>query len=93
MYQLSDRCEMLRRLVTSKNDYEDYFCLQHRVYFTLGALEAKNKQSSNMDIVSSGLVNLLNKLTPVIIYRLLILAGYGLDSWFLATWASPRLSA
>ncbi len=67
MYQLTDRCEILRRLVTGVNDYEDYYCMQHRIYFSLGALDAKNRKSSNMDMVSSGIVNLLKNFTPVII--------------------------
>ena len=43
MYQLTDRCEFLRTLLTGKNDYEDFFCMQHRVYTTLGMMAAEKQ--------------------------------------------------
>ena len=67
MYPLTDRCESLRRLFTGVNDYEDYYCMQHKVYSTLGMLVASEKQLSNAEIISAGIVNVLNKFTPVII--------------------------
>lgn len=67
MFQLSDRCEALRSLAVGVNDYEDCFCMQHRVYTTLGMIDAVKKGLSNSEIISSGIVNLLNNFNPVII--------------------------
>lgn len=67
MYQLTDRCESLRRLFTGVNDYEDCYCMQHKVYYTLGAYNASKNNLSNMGIITAGIVNTLKKFTPVII--------------------------
>lgn len=72
MFQLSDRCESLRRLTLGANDYEDYFCMQPRVYTTLGMIDAKKNQLSNSEIISAGIVKLLRSFTPVIIPEELI---------------------
>lgn len=67
MYQLTNRCELLKSTVTEKNDYEDFYCMQHRVYSTLGMIAAQKQGLSNTEIVSGGIANVLNKFTPVII--------------------------
>lgn len=67
MYQLTDRCEHLRSLVTGENDYEDFYCMQHKVYSFLGMMKAKEQGSSNMKITSSAIVNVLDKFSPVIV--------------------------
>lgn len=67
MYQLTDRCETLRRLVTGKNDYEDLYCLQYRIYSSLGMLDAVKNNLSRPEVISSGIVNVLEKFSPVII--------------------------
>ena len=67
MYQLTDRCEILRRTMVGTNDYEDYYCMQHNVYSYLGYVEAAKKKLSNMEITASGIVRLLNDFKPVII--------------------------
>lgn len=67
MYQITDRCENLRRLVTGANDYEDYYCMQHKVFSTLGMLSALEKGASNTKITASGIVNVLESFSPVII--------------------------
>ncbi|MEE0944438.1 MAG: pyruvate formate lyase family protein [Clostridia bacterium] len=67
MYSLTDRCEALRRLVIGANDYEDYYCMQHKVYSYLGMVDAAKKNLSATEIISSGIVNVLNNFKPVII--------------------------
>ncbi len=67
MYSLTDRCEALRRLVVGTNDYEDYYCMQHRVYSYLGMAQAADNKLSNSEVVASGIVNVLNNFTPVIL--------------------------
>lgn len=67
VYALTDRCENLRRLVTGINDYEDYYCMQHRVYSYLGMAQAADNELSNSEVVASGIVNVLNNFTPVIL--------------------------
>ncbi len=67
MYQITDRCEVLRRLVVGTNDYEDNYCMQRNVFNFLGKFEASQKNLSNTEIVASGIVNTLNKFTPFII--------------------------
>ena len=66
MYQLTDRCELLRHMVVGGNDYEDFYCMQHKVYNLLGIAEAEKQGLSNTKIIASGVVNILNKFTPVI---------------------------
>ncbi len=67
MYPLTDRCETLRRLTVVTNDYEDYYCMQHKVYSYLGMAHAAEKNLSNTEIISRGIVNVLNNFKPVII--------------------------
>ncbi len=67
MYSLSDRCEALRRLHVEKNDYEDYYCMQHKVYSYLGMAEGAEKNLSNSEIRAAGIVKVINCFTPVII--------------------------
>ena len=66
MFQLNDRCELLRNSVMEVNDYEDLFCAQHRVYSSLGQAEAKNRGLSNMEIVGEGIARVLECFKPVI---------------------------
>lgn len=80
MYPLTDRCEILRRLVVGTNDYEDYYCMQHKVYSYLGSVDASKKNLSNTEIISSGIVNVLNKFKPVIIPGELIVGFHYPDS-------------
>lgn len=67
MYQLTDRCDILRREVVGVNDYEDLFCIQPKVYFYLGMVEAAQKKLSNTEITAAGIANVLDQFTPVII--------------------------
>jgi len=80
MYHLTDRCEILRRMVVEVNDYEDYYCMQHRVYSYLGKVMAAKKNLSNVEIISEGIVNVLNHFTPVIIPGELIVGFNFADS-------------
>ena len=66
MYSLTDRCEALRRLVVDTNDYEDYYCMQNRVYSYLGMSDAFKKKLSNTEINAAKTVNVLDNFTPVI---------------------------
>lgn len=67
MYPLTDRCEILRRLVVGTNDYEDHFCMQHRVYSYLGMVEAAKKNLPLTEIAAAGIANVIDKFSPVII--------------------------
>ena len=67
MYPLTDRCESLRKIMVEDNDYQRFYSCQHRVYSTIAMDEAKKKNLSNTEIVTSGIVNVLNKFMPVII--------------------------
>ncbi len=67
MYSLTDRCEGLRSLAVGTNDYEDFYCMQHRVYSYLGMARAAEKNLSNTEIISSGVVHVLRNFKPVII--------------------------
>jgi len=75
MFPLSDRCEALRTIAVGSNEYEKYYCMQHRVYSVLGMADAAEKKLSNTEITASGIVRLLEKFTPVIIPGELIV-GY-----------------
>lgn len=67
MYPVTDRCEALRNMVVNKNEYEEAYCMQHKVYFTTGMYDAYKKKLSNTLLFSSGIVNMIEKFTPVII--------------------------
>lgn len=66
MYKLTDRCDILRKRAVEGNDFEDYYCMQHAVYFSLGAREAAKKNGSTTDVTTEGIVNVLKKFSPVI---------------------------
>ncbi len=66
MYQLTERCKTLRQTVTTPNDFEDFYCMQHRVHFILGMAEAKKNGLSNTEGIAGGIANVLNKFLPVI---------------------------
>ncbi|MBP3633397.1 MAG: helix-turn-helix domain-containing protein [Oscillospiraceae bacterium] len=67
MYPLTDRCELLRQLVTSCNDYEDKYCIQRQVYSTLGRIHAAERGCTQMQIIGEGLCSILREFSPVII--------------------------
>jgi len=67
MHTLTDRCEALRCISVEKNDYEDYYCIQHRVHFYLGVVAAAEKNLSNTERIAGGISNVLNHFNPVII--------------------------
>lgn len=66
MYKLTDRCEILRKRAVEGNDFEDYYCMQYAVYFSLGAREAARSNGNTTDITAGGIVNTLKKFSPVI---------------------------
>lgn len=67
MFQLNDRCEMLRRIVMSDNEYEELFCAQHKVYTTLGQAEAAEAGLDNPMIMARGMERVLEDFRPNII--------------------------
>jgi len=67
MFQLSDRCAMLRDEAMNKKEYQKYYSAQRNVYYKIGAVEAKEKGLTNTEIVASGISRVLNSFTPVII--------------------------
>lgn len=88
MYSLTDRCETLRRLVVGTNDYEDYYCMQNKVYSYLGMADASKKKLSNTEISAARAVNVLDNFTPVIIPGELIVGFNYPDSKY-DEWFSP----
>ena len=66
MYPLTERCKALRQRVTTPNAWEEFYCMQHRVYSTLGMTEAKKNGLSNTESLAAGIANVLNKFMPVI---------------------------
>ena len=72
MYQLTGRLEILKNLVTNPNDYEDRYCVQHRVYTTVGRRLAADAGLGNPEIVSGGLTYTLDNFMPVIMPNELI---------------------
>lgn len=63
---LTERCRELRQRVMNPNDYEDFYCMQHRIYYTLGMAEGKKNGLSNTESTAAGIANVLNKFLPVI---------------------------
>ena len=67
MYPLTDRCELLRQLVTEHNDYEDQYCMQRQVYSTLSRIHAAEQGCDQTQIIAEGLCGVLQNFSPVII--------------------------
>ena len=67
MFQLNDRCEILRNIAMHEIEYEERYCMQHRVYNTLGMSRAAKMGLSNTEIIASGMENVLRSFSPVII--------------------------
>ena len=91
MYSLTERCTVLRQMVTTPNDYEDYYCMQHRVYDTLGKINAKKASLSNTEIIAAGIANVLNNFIPVIMPRELIV-GFNFSDSKYSEYFSPENS-
>lgn len=67
MFQLSDRCALLRDEAVNQKSYMKYYSAQRNVYFALGQAEAARAGADNTGIISAGIVRTLNSFTPVII--------------------------
>lgn len=67
MFQLSDRCELLRQTATNPNEYEKLYCAHREVYSRLGQHEASQRGLTNPEIIGRGLANVIDKSSPVII--------------------------
>ena len=66
MFQLSDRCEALKKAAMSKNEFEDTYCVQRIVYTAVGQSECAEKKLSNDEIVAGGIARTINSFTPII---------------------------
>ena len=67
MYQLSDRCAMLREeAVERKECYMKYYGIQSNIYTVLGRYAAKQKGLDNSEIIASGISETLDRFTPFI---------------------------
>lgn len=67
MYQLNDRCEIMRQMIVAQqNPYEQKYLVQRNVHFAIGYGEARARGLSYMDAVGEGVTNTLNKSIPVI---------------------------
>ena len=66
MYQLTDRCNILRTTkMTHTDGAEKYFCQRH-VYFAIGGAEAAQKGLSADEIFAAATANVINKFKPFI---------------------------
>lgn len=72
MFQLSNRCIMLREEVVNRKSFQNKFSFQRGVYYVLGAAEALKKGKNNENFTTAGIVNTLNKFTPVILPKELV---------------------
>lgn len=67
MFQLSDRCAMLREdAVNTKSFMQEYFA-QRNVYFAIGRLKALKEGYTAIECIANGLSYALEKFTPVIL--------------------------
>ena len=67
MYQLTDRCEMLRTEAVSGRNYQKKYCLQRNVHFANGVARNRNSGLENIELISKGICNILERFTPVIL--------------------------
>ena len=67
MFQLSDRCAMLREEVVNRKHYMDRYVMQRKVYFALGEAAAIEAGKTNVEITADGITNVLENFHPVII--------------------------
>jgi len=67
MYQLSDRCALLRDEAVNQKSYMSCYGAQRNVYFALGQAEAAQAGADNMGIIAAGITRTLDCFTPVII--------------------------
>ena len=66
MYQLSERCDILRKeMVDLKSNMKNY-CIQRMVYYALGAKAAEKKGLTYDEIYAAGTANVLRRFTPFI---------------------------
>ncbi len=67
MYQLSDRCAMLREeAIERPNCYMKYYGMQSNIYSLLGRFEAKAGKLENTEIVAAGIARTLDSFAPFI---------------------------
>ena len=66
MYQLTDRCELLRAEAVSGRNYDTRYCLHRHVHLTNGLVKHKDAGLTNMELTAKGIVHILEKFVPVI---------------------------
>jgi len=66
MIPMSERCDLLRKEVLDGSAFEDRFCAQHTVYTQLGYADAIKKGLTRTEVISAGVVRLLDSFMPVI---------------------------
>lgn len=83
MFQLSDRCSMLREeAVNRKECYMKHYAAQSNVYTALGRAEARAQNRSNAETVASGIARTLRSFTPFIAPGELVVGfNYGEEPW------------
>lgn len=67
MYQLSDRCAALRDEAVNQKSYMKYYFAQRNVYYYIGAAESMIENEARSLNIASGLANVLENFSPVII--------------------------
>ncbi len=82
MYTLSDRCARLRAVMTGQNEYERFYCAQYAVHSLLGQYDAAADGLSNTEILTAGMVRVIERFRPVLIPDELIVGFHFADSVF-----------
>lgn len=66
MYQLSDRCEILRNSVVNDKPYSPIMCGQREFYFTKGLYDVPKAKGNNTFLIASGLASVIRNALPII---------------------------
>lgn len=80
MYQLTERCEMLRERMTGINDYEDYYAVCRNVYHEIARKRSIKNGTSVSDEVAQTITMTLENMIPVIMPHELIVGFNYADS-------------
>lgn len=72
MYQLTNRCTILRENAVNSNDYENTYGAQANVYTDIGKANAAQKGLSGEEIIAEGIACTIDKFMPVIMPQELI---------------------
>lgn len=78
MHQLSNRCMLLRNEAVNLKSYQDQYCVQRKVYFTLGFMDSKLQDKASEEIIADAVISVLEHFTPFIApHELIVGVNYG----------------